>query len=289
MYLIPRVFCVDIFCLKCTAISRAINRKAQPGVSPPEFLATSPFYHRTIATRVKYTCELHLNRSPYPLLQRAKSGNTITITTGGEGGVTPGGGDAAGLSPVSPFLLRPENREKRAAAKLSSLSVGAAWMLGHLTFGQQAGGARVESFMGGRKAPKSRVSVAGSEATALGLLSCPGIGWAPDPVEVVRTVSGTEDGVFYTAAAAITCNNSSSSDRGEDDCGAAREAGVREACAACDELVAAGLCVRSQDRGWLQLVPEVGWVCSTTVLCDFFRFLQFCFQLPLFVCSLSSP
>lgn len=139
-------------------------------------------------------------------------------------------------------------------------------MLGHLVFGQQAGAARVESLMGGRKAPISRVSVAGSEATALGLLSCPGIGWNLDPADVVQTLSEAGDGVFYTAAA--TSMSTGRSDEGkEGGSGAEAEAEAeevgsagREACAACDELVAVGLCTRSQDRGWLELVPEVGWV-----------------------------
>lgn len=125
-----------------------------------------------------------------------------------------------------------------------TLSVGAAWMLAHIVFGSNAGVGPTEQSLGERRAPRGEVLVTGGEAAALSLLSCPGIGWAPEPEVVMRAL--LEGGGTICAYTASACG----SDVTQGQWGS-------EARAACEELVVAGLCKRSPDQGRLALLPDV--------------------------------
>lgn len=77
-----------------------------------------------------------------------------------------------------------------------TLSIGAAWMLGHQVFRPSAGG------VGGVFAPAGQVGVAAGEAVALRLLSCPDISWAPDPEAVMQALEDGEGSMrVYTVSA----------------------------------------------------------------------------------------
>lgn len=182
---------------------------------------------------------------------------------------SPGVGDVDGLSPISPFLLREGNRNSNA----TQLSIGAAWMLSHVAFGQHAGGKRIDSFLEGHTPYENTLSIAGSETSALSLLSCPDVGWAPEPSEVMQAlVEGRGNVCGYTVAAPTLQRTGRDVGGGEANAGGtcSMKASGGEAQAACNELLAAGVCVLSDDGGRLTLVPKVRfWRFIQKVLCTF--------------------
>ena len=146
-------------------------------------------------------------------------------------------------------------RERPSSARLS---VGAAWMLGHLVFGQGARHVGVGSCL-------PVVGERGRGATrALSLLSCPDIVWAPDPREVTQAITRqgaggsmtayvAEMGSVSNASSSISSISSISIGRRSVDSGVDRVAHDGELemlrVTACRELVEAGLCDWVEEGG----------------------------------------
>lgn len=134
-----------------------------------------------------------------------------------------------------------------------TLSVGASWMLAHLVVGQHGGHPSGGAAMTG-------VGKSGAEAAALSLLSCPDIGWAPEPEQMQQAlVDGGGTLCGYVASAV----EPDSEDRLEPQGGLGR--------AACEELIDAKLCVRSDDGGRIRLHDEVRGTMMGVGECDGFE------------------
>ncbi|CAN0292272.1 unnamed protein product, partial [Scytosiphon promiscuus] len=160
----------------------------------------------------------------------------------------------------------------------TELSLAAAWLLGHLTFGRgsdvdhQSVFFRASSAPNGRVSARVRVNLSGGEAAALALLRCPLIGWNPRPQEVMEALAEGEGNLcaysvspsefdfglkLQGSTVAAAGAESSASPAGIKDGGWGREA--RGAAA---ELVRAGLARTSAIRGTLTLAPKMEETCE---------------------------
>lgn len=120
-------------------------------------------------------------------------------------------------------------------------------MFAHQVFGHDTYGKPTKKSSGGRFVTRGAVELFGGEASALSLLSCPDIGWAPEPEEVMQALSeggGTLCGYSVSAF--------------DVDHGEGEDGGRKTWRAASDELVNAGFCHRSQDGSRLLLHPKAG-------------------------------
>lgn len=149
-------------------------------------------------------------------------------------------GDCSNVSPVSPRAVRKVRDGMGSSPQPGrTLSVGGAWMLAHMAFGRRG----MREPVGTWRPPQGVVDVSAGEANALGLLSCPDVGWAPEPREVMQALlDGGGNLCGYTVSAE----------------GAVAAEGRRWGEAACDELVEAGLGVRDPGGGLLTLDRKVG-------------------------------
>lgn len=150
------------------------------------------------------------------------------------GGVVVSGDDSC-FSPVSPRAVGRGDEGARPGGR--TLSIGGAWMLAHQAFGRRG----MREPAGSWRPPQGVVDVSAGEANALGLLSCPDVGWAPEPREVMQAL--------LDGGGALCGYTVSAESMGE---------GRRWGEAACEELVEAGLSVRAQGGGLLELDKEVG-------------------------------
>ncbi|CAN0219031.1 unnamed protein product [Pylaiella littoralis] len=135
------------------------------------------------------------------------------------------------------------------------LSLGAAWLLGHLVFGREGGAEQRRIFGRARASPSGKVGLFGGEAAALALLSCPLIGWSPNPREVMQAMSeGGGSLISYSVSP-------SEFDKENGVAGAETVGGGGgwgdEGRVAVDELVRAGLGQKSRVEGLLILAPKM--------------------------------
>lgn len=157
------------------------------------------------------------------------------------------------------------------------LSAGAAWVLGHLALGQDPGEEHGSCAADDSTPPVPGLDMASGEVAALSMLSCPEIGWVPDPAAVRQAlVDGGGSISGYTASAAGLLHEGGggggegrrgqASGQGYD--GVAVRGGGADA--SCQELVAAGLCSWSRDGSRLKLLPKVWsvWAGGTVLLSD---------------------